>query len=207
MGQVVLNVNRLTFRKQIAKGAVVIAQSTNNPNAPGNDDELAEFVAAQAAFEAANTDWEAIRSTAKAKTAERKRAFMVWKAKLKALAAKTESVTGGKLAAVLSTGLELRSAASPPQPLAAPMDVHVATNGAPGMSKLDWTPLAGAVSYLVESCADPIIPDGWAQIATPTKAACTVNGAEPGKKRWYRIAGVGALGQGPWSNPAARPVM
>jgi len=130
-----------------------------------------------------------------------------WKRKLKALAAKTESITGGQPAGVLSAGFEMKSGPSPSQPLEAPVALHVATNGTPGMTKLSWDPLKGAVSYLVETCADPISPDGWEQIDTPTTAACTVNGAEPGKKRWYRVAGVNALGQGPWSEPAARPVM
>ncbi len=207
MGQIALNLRGLTFLEQIGKGADVIAKSTNNPNVPGNADELAKFAATQAALVAANTACEAVRTEARAKTAERKKALAAWKAKLKLLAAKTENVTEGKPAAVLSAGFALKSEPTPTQSIEAPMDVHVATNGTPGLSELRWEPLAGAVSYLVETCADPITPEGWKQIDTPTKAACKVNGAQPGVKRWYRIAGVNSLGQGPWSNPAARPVM
>ncbi len=207
MGQVVLNLNGLSVPEQIGKGDDAIEKSTNNPKVTGNADELAEFVTAHTALGTVHTACESARTTAKAKTAERKAALKTWKAKLKALAAKTEDLTEGLPADVLSAGFELKSQPTPPQPLEAPMDLHVATNGTPGMSELDWTPPPGAVSFLVETCADPITPEGWEQIATPTKAACKVNGAEPGKKRWYRVAGVNALGQGPWSEPEARPVM
>jgi hypothetical protein len=207
MGQVVLNVNGLTVLAQIAKGADVITKSTSNPNVPGNADELADLVTAQADLVAANTACEAARTDAKAKTAARAEALAAWRGKLKALAAKTEDITGGIEAAVLSAGFELKSEPTPPQPLEAPLLVQAATNGTPGLTKLRWQPVAGAVSYLVETCADPMTPDGWEQIDTPTRAACTVPGAEPGKARWYRVAGVNVLGQGPWSDPAARPVM
>jgi len=34
-----------------------------------------------------------------------------------------------------------------------------------------------------------------------------LSGAEPGKVCWFRICAVNVLGQGPWSEPARRPVM
>jgi hypothetical protein len=207
MKQVVLNVNGLTGSEQIDKGAVVITKSTDNPSIPGTADELAAFVTAHGNLETAHAASEAARAEAKAKTAARAAALRVWKAKLKLLAVKIEDVTEGEEAAVLSTGFELRSDATPAQALGAPLLVQAATNGTPGMTKLSWEPLEGADWYIVETCADPMTPDGWEQIDTPTKANCTVEGAEPGKVRWYRVAGVNSVGQGPWSDPAARPVM
>jgi hypothetical protein len=207
MGQVVLNIDGLTFLEQIGKSADVIAKSTNNAQVAGNADELAALVVTHAAFVAANTACEAAKTAAKAKTAERKAAANAWKADLKLLAAKTESLTGGEPAAVLSTGFELKSDPTPTQPLEAPQGVRVATNGTPGKTKLAWEPLAGAVSHVVEGCPDPVTEEGWEQLATPTKSSCTVDGAEPGKKHWFRIAGVNTIGQGPWSDPVCRPVM
>ncbi len=61
--------------------------------------------------------------------------------------------------------------------------------------------------FVFETCADPITADGWEEVARPRKPSCIVNGAQPGKKSWFRVAGVNGQGQGPWSDPVARPVM
>src|SRR5258708_35965068 len=83
MGQVVLNVNGLTFLEQIGKGANVITKSTDNPKVPGNAEKLAEFVTTQTALVAANAACEAARTDAKAKTAERQAALTAWMVKRK----------------------------------------------------------------------------------------------------------------------------
>ena len=75
------------------------------------------------------------------------------------------------------------------------------------MSKIKWDPAYGAKSYLVEQSPDPITEKSWVQVDTPTKSSCEIEGAEPGKILWFRVAGVNATGAGPWSEPAKRPVM
>ncbi len=207
MSTIALNVSELPALAQIAKGQDIITKGTNNALVPGNAAELAEFVTAQAALVAANTASEAVRSTSKAKTAARQAAQQVWKAKFKALAAKTEDITGGEPDAMMSAGFDLKGHPSPTQELEAPTNLRAQTNGTPGKTKLTADPLPGAVSFLLESGPDPIDEQKWAQIATPTKPSCTVDGAVPGKKCWFRMAGVNALGQRPWSDPVARPVM
>ena len=47
----------------------------------------------------------------------------------------------------------------------------------------------------------------WGFALNCTTASANVNGAQPGQRYWYRVAGVNARGQGPWSEPACRPVM
>lgn len=207
MSVIALKVSDLPTLSLLAKGADVIAKSTNNALVPGNAAELAEFVTAQAALETANTVCEAAKTTAKAKTAARNAAQAVWKAKYKALAGATEDITGGQLEAVLSAGFDLKADPSPTLELDAPTNLRAATNGTPGKTKLTADSLPGAVSFLVEQSPDPITADSWEQVATPTKPSCTLEGAEPGKKCWFRMAGINPLGQGPWSEPVARPVM
>ena len=43
--------------------------------------------------------------------------------------------------------------------------------------------------------------------ANSAKSMCDTNGVEPGKRVWYRMAGVNGRGQSPWSEPTPRPVM
>jgi len=207
MATIALNVSGLPTLAQLAKGQDVITKGTNNALVPGNADELAEFVTAQADFETANAACEAAKSTSKAKTAARQAAQRVWKAKFKAMAAKTEDITQGSPEALLSAGFDVKADATPPQPLEAPTNLRAPTNGTPGVTKLSADPLPGAVTFLVEMCAAPIVEDNWEQVATPTKPSCTVDGAEAGKKCWFRMAGVNVASLGPWSAPVARPVM
>ena len=47
----------------------------------------------------------------------------------------------------------------------------------------------------------------WSFLTTTTGASHYGNGATAGQKRWYRVAGVNSMGQGPWSDPSLRPVM
>jgi len=49
--------------------------------------------------------------------------------------------------------------------------------------------------------------DDWTDLPMSTKSSCEVDGAEPGKVAWFRVAAVNTAGQGPWSAPAQRPVM
>ena len=189
------------------KGADIITKSTDNANVPGNTAELAGFVTAQDDLDAKYAALVAARADVKTKAAELAASRRVWKVKLKVLADKTEAVTEGEEAPILSAGFDVKSDPTPPQPLEAPLLMKVATNGTPGVTKLTWQPLEGATWYVVETCADPMTPEGWEELDTPTKASLTVEGAEPGKARWYRVAGVNSVGQGPWSDPASRPVM
>ena len=80
-------------------------------------------------------------------------------------------------------------------------------NGTPGHTLLSWPVLPGAKSYIIESSPDPITPASWGFSATCTTASANVNGAQPGQRFWYRVAGVNAKGQSPWSEPVCRPVM
>ncbi len=122
-------------------------------------------------------------------------------------AAFTQSVTQGDETKILSTGFEVRRAATPVAPPAAPGPLMVKLNGSPGVTKLSWATMADAKSFLVEQCAAPITDAGWAQVDTPTKASCELGGAEPGKEYWDRVAAVNSAGVGPWSGAASRPVM
>jgi hypothetical protein len=81
------------------------------------------------------------------------------------------------------------------------------TNGKPGWTSLTWHPLDGALIYFVQFCPAPLADDGWRDLPASTKSSCAVEGAEPGKVTWFRVAAVNTAGQSPWSAPACREVM
>ena len=207
MSQITTNISGLSVDSKIARGACIISKSTGNPLVPGNGPTLAAFSAEQSAFITANTAVLSARENLRQQTAARAAAEKRWTDKCNNLADFTQIATNGDEVAILSTGFGVRGANTPPQPVAAPENLKVSTNGSPGISKLRWKPVTGAVSYLVEMSPDPITNDSWVQVDTPTKASAEIPGAEPGTACWFRTAAVGAAGDGPWSEPARRPVM
>jgi hypothetical protein len=60
----------------------------------------------------------------------------------------------------------------------------------------------GAGSYLVQKSQTPDTPGSWQQAAISTKSSCTVTGLTSGQHYWFRVAAIGAAGQGPWSDQA-----
>lgn len=207
MAQITTNIGGLSVPQKITKGAVLVLKSTNNPLVPGNGPSLTAFSTSQNALFAAQTAMTAARETLRQATVARDEAETAWDTRCTLLADFTQTATAGNENAILSSGFGVRSANTPSQPLTAPENLKVATNGSPGVSKLRWSPVPGAVSYLVQCCADPITPAGWQQVETGTKTNIEIPGAVPGEPCWFRTAAVGPAGNGPWSEPARRPVM
>lgn len=207
MANIVLNVSKLTILEQIAKGSVIITKSTANPNVPGNTTALAALVTAQDDYAEANAAWEAYRQAGVTLLAAREAAQAGWLQALTGLAGFTELATGGDLEKITSAGFDVRSAVTPPQPVQQIMNVRVAFTGMPGHSEVTWKRDAYADAYVAQRSVDPITETSWVNVGTVTTVKYEGNGATPGQKYWYRVAGVNKLGQGPWSEPALRPVM
>jgi len=205
--KIACKVSLLTIPEKIVKGQDIITKSTNNPLVPGNTEGVADLNTAQTALVAANAAYEAARQTCKQRMADREAATAAWTAKVNALAGVTEAITEGNEVAILSAGFDVVAPRTPPQPLAAPVNVRAETNGEPGHTIVSCDPLEGAKSYLVQKTTDPDAAEGWETVATPTKATCDTNGVTPGTRAWFRMAGVNARGRGPWSEPTPRPVM
>lgn len=200
------NISDLSPAQKEDKGANIITKSTNNPLVPGNAAPLAALVTAQADLHAANQAVMALRESLRQGILHRNAVEFVWDDKATLLCSFTESATGGNAEAIISAGFGVRAEPTPPQPLTAPENLKVETNGTPGVSKLSFA-LDGADSFLIQCSPDPITPTSWTQVMATTKTRVEVPGAEPGKLCWFRVAGVNALGQGPWSAVAPRPVM
>lgn len=207
MGLITTNVSELPLAEKLVRGQEIITKSTANPEVPGNAAVLAAFVAVQQALEDAMNEEVAARGAVTQKATVRKDALAAWITGINALAGFTESATGGMAAAIESAGFGVRGPRTPPQPLPAPEGVVARTNGTPGHTLLSWPPLPGAKSYMVEQSPDPMTGTSWSFACNCTTAAADLDGAEPGKRFWYRVAGVNAKGQGPWSEPSCRPVM
>lgn len=207
MSIIVTNTSKLPLPEKLLKGQDIITKSTGNANVPGNTTVLAAFTTAQTALQTTLNAEIAARSAVTPAMTAREVALDTWTAKLSALASFTESATSGDAGKIESAGFAVRAPRTPPQPLPAPTGVKASTNGTPGHTLLEWPPLAGAKSYNVEISPDPITPTSWSFACSCTTSHADVNGAQAGQLYWYRVAGLNAKGQGPWSLAVPRPVM
>jgi len=207
MATIMTKTSRLSVSEKCERGRTIITMSTDNPDVPGNAPFVAAFAEAQDGLAAAELALALLRSSLEEGLIRRDGMEKLWDQRIGQLAGFTQAATGGNRVAITGTGFGVRERNAKPQPLPAPSFLTATTNGSPGKTKLTWEPLDGAASYLVEMCPDVFGEAAWTQVDTPTKSSCELNGAEPGKPCWFRVAGVNPTGQSPWSAPACRQVM
>jgi hypothetical protein len=207
MATIAINTSKLPIADKLVKGQDIITKSTSNPNVPGNTTVLATFNTAQQALDAANAAYEGIRQQAKQLITARDAAETGWNTAISGLAAFTESTTGGDATKILSTGFDVKADPAPPQPVDQIENVKVLFTGTPGYSEVRWKRETHSDAYVVQCSPEPITETSWKAMGTVTEPKYIGNGAIPGQKCWYRVAGVNRLGQGAWSEPALRPVM
>ena len=200
------NTRALSPSQKVERGVTILAKGTANPLVPGNGPCLAAFSTSQTALASAVQAVASLRESLGQALTVRDIAELDWDNKVACLCAFTEAATSGGAVAIESAGFGVRAGRTPPQSLEAPINLMVQTNGAPGVSKLSWQ-LSDADTFLVERSPEPVTADSWEQVFATTKSSCEVPGALPGQKCWFRVAGVNAAGQGPWSAVAPRPVM
>ena len=207
MATIAINTSNLPIPEKFVKGQEFITMSTGNPKAPGNAALVTTLTTAQVSFVAAHSAYEECQQSCRQYLAARTASQETWNAAVTALAAFTESVTGGNAMDILSTGFSVKAPPSPPQPVAQVLNVRVFFTGNPGDSEVRWRADRNADAYIVECSQEPITETSWKNMDTVAESKYVGNGATPGQKCWYRIAALNRAGRGPWSEPALRPVM
>ena len=114
------------------------------------------------------------------------------------LARYCESHCNNDPAVLESSGFPLQQTPTPVGPLPAPTGLRSAPGEMPQTAKLRWNTLRGAKSWKAECASSPTGP--WTLFYTGTKARCTAPGLTSGDVYYFRVAGIGAAGQGPWSD-------
>jgi len=209
MATIALHVRKPTILEKTLKGADIITKSTNNPDVPGNATSLAAFSTAQNALVAANAAYEGLLQQADQLRVVRDGALEDWYTALNGLAGVTVNATTGVADKILSAGFDVRREPVRRRPMPVPQidNVKVSYTDRPGYSQVTWKEEAEADAYVLQLCADPMTEAGWKDLDPVTEPVFVGNGVTPGQKYWYRVAGVGSLGRGAWSEPALRPVM
>ncbi len=165
---------------------------------------LAAITTAATALETAYNAALTARQVAKSKTATMNEAEAALDLLASQLGNYVENTSGGDPAKITLSGFSVRQIpAGPVGPLPAPSDVAIVQTESAGTVKMNWRQVRGAKSYVVERAADAAELTWFAALAT-TKLKALVNTMTSGTKYWFRVAAIGAAGQGPWSNAIAK---
>ena len=68
---------------------------------------------------------------------------------------------------------------------------------------LEWEVVPGATTYVIE-CSPNVLPRVFEQVKIATRTDYTAEGLTSGQRYVFRVAAVGPLGQGPWSDEATK---
>ena len=120
-------------------------------------------------------------------------------------AAYVDSVSNGDESIIYKAGMMPKKSPTPIGALPKVDNLKASVGERNGYVDLHWNKVHGAKSYVIESCEH--LSDGsphqWTGVALSTKSSVTVKNLVSGKAMLFRVAAVGAAGQGPWSNPCA----
>jgi len=204
MAKIKLGLNRLSVSDRITLAGTIVTKMTGNPNfttpVPALADITAKTTAALTAYQTA----EVKRSDAKGATEDLDDAAKALDLVLTQAALYVENVSAGDEAKILSAGMSVKAAATPVGELPAPMGLYATSGDEDGEIVLNWEPVRGAKSYTVQMTTDPNVPDSWTHKMNATESFTDIKGLTSGGKFWFRVAAVGAAGQGAFSDPAAK---
>jgi hypothetical protein len=164
----------------------------------------AEFTALMQSLQSALSAQSTAQQLAQQRTVEKNNARAALETALRTRANYVEDTANGDETKLRLGGFALRAAPVPVGLPAAPQNLSATIGDLEGHLDLSWDKVRGAKSYVIQACADPINPANWAHKSVSTASSHTVNGMLAGTKWWFRVAAVGAAGQGPWSDVACK---
>jgi len=206
MARVKLNLRNLSVTEKIAKGRQIVTAMTNNQVFANPNPPLSDVTKVLDDLETAFALVQAARSEVTTKTVTQDNAEANLDQALTQLAGYVESVAGKDDTVITSAGMETKAAASAPSAPTAPQGLGATAGEHEGEINLTWKPVANAKSYIIEFSLDPATGSSWTHSGVATAANKTIVNLTSGKRYWFRVAAVGAVGQSGWSEHATKVV-
>jgi hypothetical protein len=199
-----LGLFRMPVSEKIILADTIVTKMTGNPNFITPVPALAAITAKKTATITAQNTAEVKRSDAKGATEDLADAAKELDMILTQAALYVENVSGGDVAKILSAGMNVKDIATPVGPLPPPLALSAMAGNNDGEIDLNWEPVYGARSYVIQMTTDPNVPESWAHKANATESYAVILGLTSGGKYWFRVAGVGAAGQGAFSGAESK---
>lgn len=206
MARIRLNLRNLSVTEKIAKGRQIVTAITNNTSFANPNPPLAEVTATLDDLEKAFASVQAARSEVATKMVTQDNAATKLDQTLTQLAGYVESVAGKDDTLITSAGMETKASRSAPTVPAAPQGLSATAGEHEGEINLTWKPITNSRSYVIESSLDPATASSWMHAGVATAANKTISNLTSGKRYWFRVAAIGAVGQSGWSEHATKVV-
>lgn len=204
MAQVKLNLRELPIPDKVQKFREIITAMTGNANFTTPDPTLAALTTATDNLETRFLAAKAARTTAKELTDLQDAAEQAADAIMTSEASYVQNKSLGDAAKILSAGMAVRDPAAPIGDLPAPGNISATEGDHDGEVDLHWNRVKGAKSYMIQRTTTPTDAASWGNPVIATKSKATVAGLVTGTKYYFRVAAIGAAGQGAWSELASQ---
>jgi hypothetical protein len=204
MPRIKLNLRNLSIPDKVQKGRQIVTAMTNNTNFSSPHPPLSEVTAALASLEQNYALAQAAKADVKAKATTQDDAEGKVDQILAQLAAYVESIAGNDEKIITSAGLATKTYRSTPSFLSPPQALSATAGDHEGVIDLSWKKVPNAKSYTIQMSPDPPTAESWTQAAIATASARTIENLASGKRFWFRVAAIGAMGQSGWSEPATK---
>ena len=204
MPRIKLNLRNLSIPDKVQKGRQIIAAMTNNAHFPNAHPPLPIVTDALATLEQSYASVQAAKADVKAKASAQDDADIKVDQILGQLAAYVESIAGHDETIITSAGLATKSTRSTPVFLSPPQGLSATPGDHEGVIDLSWKKVPHAKSYTIQMSPDPPTHESWTHAAIATASTATIENLASGKRFWFRVAAVGAMGPSGWSEPATK---
>jgi len=204
MPRIKLNLRNLSIPDKVQRGRQIVTAMTNNANFSNPHPPLAEVTAALASLDQNYALLQAAKADVKAKASTQDDAEGKVDQILAQLAAYVESIAGNDEKVITSAGLTTQASRSAPTVLSPPQNLSATAGEREGVIDLSWKKVPNAKSYTIQMSPDPPTPESWTHGAIATASTRTIENLASGKRFWFRVAAIGAMGQSGWSEPATK---
>jgi hypothetical protein len=187
----------LNSSQLIAKATSVVESMTDNPAFPDPTPKLSDVSAAITALSVAQV---AALDGGRNATALRNSRAADLRLLMNQLGGYVSSVAEGDELAIRSSGLGVRRNGAPAPEPESPKDLRARISEHKGRVDLRWQAVLAAVTYHIEhSSTDPEVEANWKLVEVSTRSRIAVKGLPSGQVSYFRVAGIGTAGMGPWS--------
>ena len=205
MAKVKLELSKKTSAQKIDLGKTIVTKLTGNATFATPNPTLTAVTTAINNLSAATADLVSARKTVEVKATAVELAEAALNSILTQLGNYVENISNGDEVKILSAGMDVRKDASATGSLPDKVaSVNATIGDSAGEIVLSWDKVSGAKSYVVETALSSMDPMEWKHMLVSTRSKAEVGTLKSGSSYHIRVAAVGSVGQGPWSDPVVK---
>jgi hypothetical protein len=203
MAKVKLELSKKNTAEKTALGNNVVTNMTGNENFPAPNPTLDTLKTSITNMTIASDEVEVARKTVQVKLSILYQQESIFDGVITQMGAYVDNVSNGDEAIILSAGMDVqkeKGLASLPDKITS---VNATSGDNAGEIDLSWDKSYNAKSYVVEIAVNTT-PLEWKHALISTKSKAELTGLITGTSYQIRVAAVGSVGQGPWSDPVLK---